>query len=848
MTGCSITDKISNQMSIPIFGAEESNLQQKNKPMYVGIDLGTTNSTVSVFDGSDLTIIRNGQGSVLTPSVVRIDARANVLVGMRARRYLDSDVANTRYEFKRLMGTSNRLDFPAAGIKRLPEELSSEILKSLRNDIKDQTGVLPVCAVISVPALFELHQTSATSEAARLAGFERIELIQEPVASAIAAGWTQEDADGPWMVYDLGGGTFDVSLLDTREGLLRIVGHDGDNFLGGRDFDRMLVDLVLQKLADSGVNIDRANPGHALALRRLHFAAEEAKIELTRTNDAPIFLSDLILDSEKVEVDVFVTRAEYEHLIAPLIERTLLICKRLLTANGLDESALRRLVLVGGPTITPLLRERVSAALCSHLGIGLDPMTLVAQGAALFAGTVGLDGRPTELLESTQELEGPKVWMQYPAMTADLTPFVIGKILDPHSGIVSVELERNETPWRSEVVSCAVDGSFALMVSLCARSKSNFKIFGNRTDGTKVALQPSIFSISHGITLGAPPLARSIGVALANNRIQTYFERGAPLPIRRSFNLLTAETVHPGSDGYALKVPIVQGEFFLAHLCRLVGTLEIPSVSLNSTLPVGSEIELSLELDRGGQLRAKGRIVATNQIFDQVAFLVTPQISLEEIDEALAKVQARAENISRNAFLNRDSGDASQLVDLFTLLENLRRNATAFRGGDLDAGEQVRRGLSDFDATLAELEAEKAWPEMTQEVENQFLISLSWVATYGNEIERSTLNRAYESAKKALAGKLEGEVERQLGLIRDLGWASRCRSPGAWGQMFEYAASAVSESVDLRRSTELVAQGRAAKQRNDEVELRAIVKELWRLSPVEGEEQRRGHGSGLMSF
>src|SRR5262249_34100518 len=232
--------------------------------LYIGIDLGTTNSTAAAFDGQELTIVRNGQGGVLTPSVVRIDARGNVLVGMRARRFLDSDPENTRSEFKRLMGTSHQLTFPASGTVRRPEELSAEILKSLRRDVADQLGVIPERAVVSVPALFELHQTSAVSEAARLAGFERIELIQEPGASAIAAGWTQQGSNGPWLVYDLGGGTFDVSLLHTQEGLLRVVGHDGDNFLGGRDFDRAVADAVLAKLSEQGIAIDRANPQHAL--------------------------------------------------------------------------------------------------------------------------------------------------------------------------------------------------------------------------------------------------------------------------------------------------------------------------------------------------------------------------------------------------------------------------------------------------------------------------------------------------------------------------------------------------------------------------------------------------------
>src|SRR5262249_50741761 len=148
-----------------------------------------------------------------------------------------------------LMGTAQPIEFSAAKLARKPEELAAEVLRSLRADVREQLGFLPERAVISVPALFELPQSAATSEAARLAGFERVELIQEPVASALAAGWTTEHQAGSWLVYDLGGGTFDASLLETRDGLLRVVGHDGDNFLGGRDFDAAIVDWVLEELA-----------------------------------------------------------------------------------------------------------------------------------------------------------------------------------------------------------------------------------------------------------------------------------------------------------------------------------------------------------------------------------------------------------------------------------------------------------------------------------------------------------------------------------------------------------------------------------------------------------------------
>src|SRR5271169_1023685 len=176
-------------------------------PLYVGIDLGTTNSTAAVFDGEKVTLVRNGQGATLTPSVVRVDARGNTTIGAKARRFLETDPENTRAEFKRLMGTAQTLRFAAAAVEKKPHELAADVLKSLRDDVKEQIGFSPARAVISVPALFELPQSAATSDAARLAGFERVELIQEPVASALATGWTRDDGAGSWLVYDLGGGT-----------------------------------------------------------------------------------------------------------------------------------------------------------------------------------------------------------------------------------------------------------------------------------------------------------------------------------------------------------------------------------------------------------------------------------------------------------------------------------------------------------------------------------------------------------------------------------------------------------------------------------------------------------------
>src|SRR6185503_8419526 len=182
--------------------------------IHVGIDLGTSNSAISLFDGESVSVVANAAGETLTPSVVRIDGRGGRTVGRRAHRALDGDPANTRAEWKRLMGTAERLPFAAAGAALLPEELSAEVVASLLADVRDAAGFTPRAAVISTPALFELPQNHATARAGRLAGLEEVVLIQEPIASAIAAGWRadqEKDRKDTWLVFDLGGGTLDVS-------------------------------------------------------------------------------------------------------------------------------------------------------------------------------------------------------------------------------------------------------------------------------------------------------------------------------------------------------------------------------------------------------------------------------------------------------------------------------------------------------------------------------------------------------------------------------------------------------------------------------------------------------------
>jgi molecular chaperone DnaK len=811
-------------------------------PLYAGFDLGTTNSAAAVFDGREVQVMRNAAGAALTPSVVRVDRRGRVSVGHKAARHAGRDPGNVQREFKRLMGTAQALSFADSDRAWLPEELAAQILASLRQDVEDVVGVSPGRAVISVPALFELPQSKATARAAELAGFDQIELLQEPIASALAAGWRDDDA-GSWLVYDLGGGTFDASLLETRDGLLRVVGHDGDNFLGGRDFDHAIADWAIAELARDGRTIDRSNPEHAPALAALRTAAETAKIELSRADRAELLVED------PVEVDLELDRETFERICAPLVSRTVAVCRRLLQSHGLRPDQLSRVVLVGGPSVTPLIRREIEAALGAEIATGFDPMTLVAQGAALYAATVGLDGRPAD---RQRRSDRQKVFCQYPPVSADLEPHVIGRF-DTGSAPApaSVELLRLDpdgaTTWQSGPAPVDEQDAFVISVVLEPRAANRFRILARAEGGETVATEPGEITIIQGLTIGDPPLSRSIGVALANNLVHTYFERGTALPARRTFTHHTVETVAAGSVESVISVPIVQGEFNEAHLCRLVGSLSISGRDLDATISSGTPVEMTITVDRGGKMSATARIDGASGVlqFEGVAQLVVPEATCESLDRNLGAARARIADALSEAFAG---GDPQMLQRLQAVDEQLGRAEPlieALAGGDTDAGQRAARIILDADADLSELDAERKWPELEADATDAYAWAAEWVGEHGRDSEQRMFDKAGTALDQALARRSVSDVNRQLRVITRIGAVCFRRDPESWSISFSHLASRVAETTDLPRAKKLEAEGKAAMAARDSAKLRAVVEQLRDLLPADPVARRMSYESGV---
>lgn len=362
------------------------------KTVDFGIDLGTTNSCIARWEGGSVRVFQNNDQMNVTPSAVHIQKTGRVIVGRRGYSALLTDPENVAIEFKRWMGQKDRKRFPAAQRELSAEELSAEILKSLREDVRRQTGVDVTTAVVTVPAAFGALQCEATARAAILAGLVEAPLIQEPIAAAIGYGANPGSANQRWLVFDLGGGTLDIAVVSTREGRLNVLEHQGNNLLGGKDIDRQIVDCILLPALESNydLRVSKSKAGRNALLSRLRLKAEEAKIDLSTETQVVISLFDVGEDDsgKLIEMDVPISRVQLETLIEPLFEKCCNLARDALVGARLVGEDLDRILLVGGPTQSPLLRNMLNTRLGAAVDYSADPMTVVGRGAAVYASTL----------------------------------------------------------------------------------------------------------------------------------------------------------------------------------------------------------------------------------------------------------------------------------------------------------------------------------------------------------------------------------------------------------------------------------------------------------------------------
>ena len=360
-----------------------------------------------------------------------IDKKGAELVGQRAKNKVIDYPDDAYIEFKRRMGTDHIYHFKSSGQNRKPQDLSAEVMKSLRADVQQRIGENVEACVVTIPAAFELHQCDATRTAAQLAGFNDTPLLQEPVAAALAYGFQADQEKAYWLIYDFGGGTFDAALIKAEDGAINVVNHGGDNYLGGSDIDWAIVEQILvpRLIAEYGLeNFTRGNKQWRQAFALLKRAAEIAKIDLSRSERVSLETCNFADGSgERIEFECDLSRRELVAVAEPFIVRSAEICKRVLKEKNLGKNAVEKLVLVGGPTLAPYFREMLISSLDIPLDHSVDPLTVVARGAAVFAGTQRCNAR-----NATPAAAGEySIDLKYKPVGMDSAPIAGGRVSGP---------------------------------------------------------------------------------------------------------------------------------------------------------------------------------------------------------------------------------------------------------------------------------------------------------------------------------------------------------------------------------------------------------------------------------
>lgn len=671
-----------------------------------GIDLGTTNSAICRMENGEPKIIKNDAQTDTMSSCVFFTKKKSIRVGQSAFNEMKSDkrratktwskeMSTIYAEFKRTMATNTRYHSSFMERDYSSEELSAEVLKTLKSFVTDERIS---SVVITVPAKFTVNQKTATMEAAKLAGFRQCELLQEPIAAAMAYGLSTENKNGIWMVFDFGGGTFDAALLKVEDGIMQVFDTEGDNYLGGKNLDYAIVDNIIIPYLMENFNLSSmiADADKKEVLRdAMKTYAEEAKNQLSFKEKEDIIsnLGELGVDEdgEEIELDLTVTQENVFHVMRPYFQKAVDICKNLLQRNHLSGSQINKLILVGGPTHNPLIRQMLKEQITENIDTSIDPMTAVATGAALYASTIDAEVSEEEIEVGTITLD-----IGYESTSVETTEWVSIKLTD-NSPLtkVWVEFVRSDKSWSSGKIEVDITGN-VIEANLLESKPNSFNVMAYDEKGNILPCFPAEFTIIQGTKVGAAPLPYNIGIATWSDvkkhgvfRMAKGLEKNKPVPATGVINdLKTPCRLRPGIESDMLTIPIYQVDDFSgaegrsASLYEYVADVIITGDDIESLVPADSPVDVTLKVDTSEQMTL------------EVHFLASDITVEKKLDTSKKQSVEDAENIIKKQLI-----EAQQSID--RLAEANISNATIQE--ELDRVKEEAQNSSEKKAVLQHL-------------------------------------------------------------------------------------------------------------------------------------------------
>lgn len=835
-----------------------------------GIDLGTTNSCIARCEGSDIRIFQNNDQMNVTPSVVQVLKSGRLIVGKRAYNAIVDDPENIKLEFKRWMGQKDTQNFPASGRVMTAEELSAEILKSLKEDVRRQSGEEILSAVITVPAAFDSLQCEATARAAKLAGLQGSPLLQEPIAAAVAYGATPDAKDQRWLVFDLGGGTLDIAVISTRNGRLSVLEHRGNNLLGGKDMDRRVVeDLIIPALAEKYLlPSPEGNPdAYRRLFRRLLLKAEEAKIDLSTSDQVILSLFNIGEDQngDPIEIDLTLERRRLEHAVEPIITKGLQLAKEALAGARISGTDLDRILLVGGPTQMPLVRSMLSEQLGAKVDYSLDPMTVVARGAALYASTVE---HITTQDPSISRAGKVSIRLAYDAVCPSMECAVDGKVEDDsRRSVHEIKVDTDGGIWTSGWLPVS-KGLFELAIPLQEKMQANrYWLYARDATGRLLETVPEDFCIRSGLIVGDPPLPHTISIEVSKSNgsieLDPIFPRSTPLPAGKTVRYRSEYTLRPSDTGASLTIKLWEGEELSDPEANTwIGSMQIGADQIRRPLPEGSEIELFVKLDTSRLITVEAFIPYLNQHLSSQIYMPERE---GQIYESLAssvpsEVEAYVERLDSIDIRALGEGDDTQeeIHNLRREIEDLDIEANSAgesgKSGDPDQAKRIVEGSKGIRGKLSRLEkklgVDSEGETRTEEAEVIALEAQEVVRDYGSSRHQDLFSMLKRNLDRAIERGDSRSLKKAVDELNRLRWGILYEQDWFWKEIFSSLNMPGRQFLNTSEAKRWKASGEDAVQRGDGDALREAVRHLWDLQPkseVEADKERVLH-SGLRRY
>ena len=748
-----------------------------------GIDLGTTTSSIAKVDGSGTTIIPNKTDNKnFVNSAVYIKKNGTIFIGDKAKNKIATDPKNGYSEFKLRMGSDHVYEFEKSGLKMTPVELSAEILKNLRQTAYEKYQKDLKAAVITVPADFTTPQTKATKEAAELAGFEQVILLQEPTAAAMAYGFDSSNENEIWLIYDFGGGTFDVSIMQKDAEGINNINNQGDAYLGGKLIDWAIVDEIFVPaiVDETGLSdFNRNNPKYLKEFAKLKSAAELAKTEISNFGSAEIEIENfrLMENGEPYDFEYDMEKEELDGVMKPFVDRTINHCKKALEDIDLTIDDVTKIILVGGSTLSPYIHERLTEEFNIPLEFSIDPTTVVARGAAIFAGT-----KPINLESGNVEIGKASITVKYEPMDLDDEFDIMGTISTEEGSAAGYKVEFINTKTESSSGQIPSNDKGIFMTTLFAEDEDDWNVYEIKiydADGNPVELDSnSTNTVKYKIESphGGHILSHTIGLGLVGNKLLVLAEKGTPLPYEYHGTFKTTEIVNDGNPNDRIYMPLYEGTYEKADRNTLIGELKITGNHIERTLPVGSEIELRVNIDESMDFDPFVYIEILDQEFDRDSGIITVTgsggFSLAELENEFEEQMVRYEKAKKKAEpLN--SIDVNALFNQITA-ENMIGNIQTFLETsvtDPDALDNASKRINEFKAILDDIEQivdeYSSWDEVKEETDQLLGIIRLQMLTAKPEIQNfyNETKVAYDHAVETRNLPLLIQVKDQFGAL-----------------------------------------------------------------------------------